>query len=70
MLCTFAFFLYLCSPKALLRPAAGLSERRDERKVRAAQGTPLLKVEAVGDSWSGKKRRTAVFTHGKGEKVV
>ena len=49
MLCTFAFFQYLCSPKALLRPAAGLSERRDERKVRAAQDAPLLKIEAVGD---------------------
>ena len=70
MLCAFAFFPYLCSPKALLRPAVGLSARRDERKVRAAQGTPLLKVEAVGDSWSGKKRTTAVSTYGKGEKVV
>ena len=56
--------------EALLRSAAGPSERLDERKVRAAQGTPLLKVEAVGDSWSGKKRMTAVLTHGKGEKVV
>jgi len=45
--------------EALPRPVAGLSERRDERKVRAAQGTPLLKVEAVGDSWIWKKRMTA-----------
>ena len=45
--------------EALLRSAAGPSERLDERKVRAAQGTPLLKVEAVGDGWSGEKKTTA-----------
>jgi len=50
---------YLCRLKALLRLAAGVSERRGERKVRAAQGAPLLKVEAAGDSWSGEKRMTA-----------
>jgi len=31
----------------------------DGRKVRAAQGAPLLKVEAVGDGWLGKKKTTA-----------
>ena len=31
-----------------------------ERKVRAAEGTPLLKVEAVGDGWIWKKKTTAV----------
>ena len=57
--------------KALLRSAAGPSVRLDERKVRAAQGTPLLKVEAVGDGWLGEKKITARFylDHGKGEKV-
>ena len=50
---------YLCRLKALPRLAAGVSERRGERKVRAAQGAPLLKVEAAGDSWSGEKRITA-----------
>ena len=58
---------YLCTDskrttsvmKALLRSAAGPSERLDERKVRAAQGAPLLKVEAVGDGWSGEKKTTA-----------
>lgn len=43
----------------------------DERKVRAAQGTPLLKVEAVGDGWSGEKKTTAnLLKIGKGEKVM
>ena len=45
--------------KALSRLVAGVSERRGERKVRAAQGAPLPKIEAVGDSWLGKKRMTA-----------
>jgi hypothetical protein len=45
--------------KALPRLVAGLPERVGERKVRAAKGTPLLKVEAAGDSWEGKKRTTA-----------
>ena len=40
----------------------------DERKVRAAQGTPLPKIEAVGDSRCRQKRMTA--RKGKGEKVV
>jgi len=56
-------------PKALLRLAAGASERRGERKVRAAQGAPLLKVEAVGDGWSGKKKKTASGIVSKGEKA-
>ena len=46
-------------PKALSQLVAGLSERKDGRKVRAAQDAPLLKVEAVGDSWIWKKRMTA-----------
>jgi len=60
--CTFA------TEKALPRPVAGFSERRNERKVRAAQGAPLLKMEAVGDSWIWEKKTTA--RKGKGEKVV
>ena len=39
-----------------------------ERKVRAAQDAPLLKVEAIGDSRIWQKRTTA--RKGKGEKVV
>ena len=31
-----------------------------KRKVRAAQGAPLLKVEAIGDSRLGQKRMTAL----------
>jgi len=30
-----------------------------ERKVRAAQDTPLVKVPAVGDSWIWEKKITA-----------
>jgi hypothetical protein len=45
--------------KAPPQLVAGLSERKDERKVRAAQDAPLLKIEAVGDSWIWKKRTTA-----------
>ena len=41
-----------------------------ERKVRAAQGAPLLKVEAIGDSRCRQKRTTAFLRKGKGEKVV
>jgi len=52
-----------------------------ERKVRAAQDTPLVKVPAVGNSWIWEKRMTAShalstakatdFVRGsKGEKVV
>jgi len=39
-----------------------------ERKVRAAKGTPLLKMEAIGDSRLEQKKMTAMI--GKGEKVV
>ena len=57
--------------RTLSRPVAGVSERKGERKVRAAQGTPLLKVEAVGDGWSGEKKTTAnLLKIGKGEKVM
>ena len=41
-------YSYLCTTKALSRSVAGAI--RHERKVRAAQGTPLLKMEAIGDS--------------------
>jgi len=44
-----------------------------ERKVRAAQDTPLVKVQAVGDGWIWEKRMTALIVYGmrgKGEKVV
>jgi len=36
-----------------------MSKHICERKVRAAQGTPLLKVEAPGNGWQGKKKTTA-----------
>ena len=32
-----------------------------ERKVRAAQDAPLVKVQAVGDGWIWQKRTTAFF---------
>ena len=47
-----------------------------ERKVRAAQDTPLVKVQAVGDGWIWQKKITALssglwlWKKGKGEKVV
>ena len=44
--------------------------KRRERKVRAAKGIPLLKMEAVGDSRLRQKKTTAFFREGKGEKVV
>ena len=47
-LCFVPDFSYLCNLKALPRSVAGVT--RHERKVRAAQGAPLLKVEAIGDS--------------------
>lgn len=50
------------------RFVAGAMRRR--RKVRAAQGAPLLKVEAVGDSRWRQKKTTAMLLHGKGEKAV
>lgn len=45
------------------------SQRVGERKVRAAQGTPLPKVEAISDSRSRQKKTTALPWRGKGEKV-
>ena len=58
---------YLCRRKAVPWSVAGINclcpygERKGyERKVRAAEGTPLLKVEAVGDGWIWKKKTTAV----------
>ena len=45
------FFITFAARKHCPGSAAGVSERRCGRKVRAAQGAPLLKVEAVGDSW-------------------
>lgn len=46
-----------------------LLDGKRERKVRAAQGAPLLKVEAIGDSRCRQKKTTAPGV-GKGEKVV
>ena len=45
-------------PKTLFRSVAGAT--RHGRKVRAAQGAPLLKVEAIGDSRCRQKRMTAL----------
>ena len=61
--------------KALSRSVAGtnhLFTRREEyeRKVRAAQDTPLVKVPAIGNSRIREKRMTALLWQGKGEKVV
>ena len=39
------------------------------RKVRAAQGAPLLKMEAIGDSRLRQKKTTASRKAGKGEKA-
>ena len=68
--CLFAHLLVSLQPKALPRSVAGVI--RHERKVRAAQGAPLLKMEAIGDSRLGQKRTTAALPvrAGKGEKVV
>ena len=43
------------------KQCSGLSlvPKRHERKVRAAQDTPLVKMQAVGDSWIWQKRTTA-----------
>ena len=41
------------------RSVAGVPRKGHERKVRAAQDTPLLKVDAIGDSRLGQKKRTA-----------
>jgi len=52
-----------------VQPPSKFGGKGCERKVRAAQGAPLLKMEAVGDSWCRKKKITA-HSKGKGEKVV
>ena len=65
------YFCKQCSglPLAFVRIVLhGILNGDDGRKVRAAQGTPLPKIEAVGDSRCRQKRMTA--RKGKGEKVV
>ena len=42
---------------------------RRGRKVRAAQGAPLPKIEAIGDSRLRQKKTTASRKVGKGEKA-
>lgn len=64
---SFYFFCYLCS-KEDSAPALSLVPLRCERKVRAAQSTPLPKIEATGDDRVRQKKRTA--RKGKGEKAV
>jgi len=46
-----------------------LAAGESERKVRAAQGVLLLKMEAVGDGRIRQKKTTASLRGGKGEKV-
>ena len=69
------YYLEICSLNRTFAPRKhchGLSlvPSRHERKVRAAQGAPLLKVEAIGDSRCRQKKTTASPRRGKGEKVV
>ncbi len=72
------YFFYLCISKAALRSVAGILLWGCERKVRAAQGIPLPKLEAIGDSRCRQKKMTARnlsrihagVVSGKGEKVV
>ena len=54
-------FRSICTTFAPGKHCHGLSlvSSWHERKVRAAQGAPLLKVEAIGDSRLGQKRMTA-----------
>jgi len=73
--CISLVFLYLCPLKAVARSVAGanlLSAGRveRERKVRAAQDAPLVKMPAIGDSRIRKKKTTARRKRGKGEKAV
>ncbi len=51
MIVRYAVFIYLCIQKknAVPRFVAGV-RKRHRRKVRAAQGAPLPKIEAIGDS--------------------
>ena len=72
------FFITFAFPKAALRFVAGILLWGCERKVRAAQGIPLPKLEAIGDSRCRQKKMTARnlsrihagVVSGKGEKVV
>ena len=72
------FFITFAFPKAALRSVAGILLWGCERKVRAAQGIPLPKLEAIGDSRCLQKKMTARnlsrihagVVSGKGEKVV
>ena len=47
---SFDFLYYLCILKALPWSAAGVIPLIRERKVRAAEGVPLVKMQAIGDS--------------------
>ena len=53
------FFITFAFPKAALRSVAGILLWGCERKVRAAQGIPLPKLEAIGDSRCRQKKMTA-----------
>lgn len=72
------FFITFAFPKVVLRSVAGILLWGCERKVRAAQGIPLPKLEAIGDSRCRQKKMTARnlsrihagVVSGKGEKVV
>jgi len=61
------YFLYFCARKQTLGLSLAL---RCERKVRAAQGAPHPKIDAIGDGRLRQKKTTAFRKEGKGEKVV
>jgi len=63
----FIEYLFVPSQPESSVPVCRWCSAEHERKVRAAQDTPLVKVPAVGDSWSREKKITA--RKGKGEKV-
>ena len=76
----FPFFFVPLHPESSV-PVCRWCPGGHERKVRAAQDTPLVKVPAVGDGWIWEKRMTApvffsadfrnkVLDTGKGEKAV
>ena len=52
-------FSYLCAVNKSTVPACRWFPQGDERKVRAAQDAPLLKVEVIGDSKCRQKKTTA-----------
>lgn len=58
--------------KELQCPGSAAGNNGCERKVRAAKGAPLLKMEAIGNSRIRQKKTTAdlKLQAGKGEKVV